>query len=470
MTEKKITRRDFIKLAGLTSAAVPLTTIVKKFGNEEIVKSPELYGDFLVRRLKVNDTPYEVDHSIYKRFDQKYEMFGRSTWDEEWMASVNHFDNMQAMMDNVPGLSQEDMAFYRASWTVATGNNTIGGSIGGYNQGLYSPTPIGDFSKGPPAPPWMWKNFGYTDEQASQLVKTASKFYGASMTGIAELKDDWLYDMYFDIGYTQPGTLFRGNIVREEADVGYYKENGDFVIPSDCNRVIVFAFEMDHEGHMYANGPAAAATGNGYSRMAFTAACVSDFIRNLGYKAVPAGNSTGLSVPMAIDAGLGENSRAGLLLTPKYGPRVRISKVITNMPLIPDKPIRFGAEKFCEVCGKCAEQCPGGAISNEEKTWTGNNASNNDGTFKWYNLHDNCLRYWRESGTSCSMCISVCPFNKPEGWLHEITRRLIGAESGPIDQLLLNLDEASGFGKMFKTKEEFTKFYTEKENFIHIKD
>jgi hypothetical protein len=78
-----------------------------------------------------------------------------------------------------------------------------------------------------------------------------------------------------------------------------------------------------------------AATGRGYSMMAYVASSVVHFIRDLGYKAIPCGNDTALSVPMAIDAGLGELGRHGILIAPKYGPRIRISKVFTDLPLGP---------------------------------------------------------------------------------------------------------------------------------------
>ena len=69
---------------------------------------------------------------------------------------------------------------------------------------------------------------------------------------------------------------------------------------------------------------------------------LAEFIRILGYKAIPMGNDTSLSIPLAIDAGLGELGRHGLLITPEYGPCVRLCKVFTDLPLEPDKPIQFG--------------------------------------------------------------------------------------------------------------------------------
>ncbi|MGQ9720439.1 MAG: hypothetical protein ACUVXA_03860 [Candidatus Jordarchaeum sp.] len=61
-------------------------------------------------------------------------------------------------------------------------------------------------------------------------------------------------------------------------------------------------------------------------------------------------------------AGLGEIGLNRLLITPEYGPRVRIGALITNANLIPDEPFN---EKLCmrEDCAICVEDCPMGAIS-----------------------------------------------------------------------------------------------------------
>jgi len=229
--------------------------------------------------------------------------------------------------------------------------------------------------------------------------------------------------------------------------------------------VIALAFEMDIDGiDASIGGPAAAATGNGYSRMTFTASCLAEFIRALGYHAIPSGNCTGLSIPIAIDAGLGELGRLGLLITPKYGPRVRLAKVITDMPLIPDNPISFGVTEFCEICGKCAKQCPGGAIPDVDRTYDPVDISNSAGIYRWPVDHPRCHLVWRQEGLDCATCIRSCPFNKPETWVHELARILIGVNSGPLNKLILKLDDAGSFGKQANPRS-----FWKKDRYIHIK-
>ena len=90
--------------------------------------------------------------------------------------------------------------------------------------------------------------------------------------------------------------------------------------------------------------------------------------------------------------------------------------------------------------------------------------STNPGVMKWPIDAELCYIGWEANGSGCGQCIRVCPFNKPEGWLHEATRILIGAKSGSLDNLLLKLDDASGYGD-----QEPRFIFWEGDNYIHIK-
>ena len=73
-----------------------------------------------------------------------------------------------------------------------------------------------------------------------------------------------------------------------------------------------------------------------------------------GRSNIPAGNDTALSIPIAAQAGLGELSRMGTLVTEEYGSRVRLAKVFTDLEIKPDRPKTFGVWAFCKRCKKCA--------------------------------------------------------------------------------------------------------------------
>jgi reductive dehalogenase len=296
--------------------------------------------------------------------------------------------------------------------------------------------------------PWNPADTGMNWEQASQAVKHAALFYGASLAGIAELNPLWLYSDHFS---PTPGDRARAIPVLMDGD-RFEQGVHAWYVPKSMNRVIALAFEEDF--YAIANSPgrlATGASGNGYSRMAFTASTLAEFIRGLGYRAIPAGNGVGLSIPMAIDAGLGQLGRLGFLITPKYGPRVRLAKVITDMPLLPDVPIDFGVTEFCESCLLCAEDCPSESISHGPRTWEGSSPSNNPGALKWYVHSESCYDF---NGFSCSNCKRVCPFTKPNNsWLHQIIRKVIDGRVDPVNKLMVNLDQASGYGQQLSDKQ-----------------
>lgn len=67
-------------------------------------------------------------------------------------------------------------------------------------------------------------------------------------------------------------------------------------------------------------------------------------------------------------AGLGCIGLHSLIVTPQYGPRVRMSGILTDAPLIAGKPL---TKSFCNNCGACEKACPAGAIGKgEENSFT----------------------------------------------------------------------------------------------------
>ena len=229
--------------------------------------------------------------------------------------------------------------------------------------------------------------------EAARLVKRAARFLGADLVGVAALDPRWVYSEVWLLDQQRRAPLR---------------------LPDDCRWAVVMAVAMD-AGTM-TPGPSAlgyAGTTAGYAAMAATTLAVAEFIRHLGFRAIATTNDTALSIPMAIDAGLGELSRSGMLMTPQYGPRQRLAKVITSLPLEPDRPIGFGVRAFCRTCGLCAAACPVSAVpSDPERTWSGPSVSSNPGVLKWYIDPDRCLEAWAAAGTACTTCIAVCPYNR----------------------------------------------------------
>ena len=143
-----------------------------------------------------------------------------------------------------------------------------------------------------------------------------------------------------------------------------------------------------------------------------------EYIESLGYRAeaVPAskklveGGTEG-SVShkaIAVMAGLGWQGKSLLLVTSKYGPRVRLSSVLTDMPLEFDSPIK----NRCGNCTKCIEACPAGAIRNVNTDF---HYSNRDESLDLDKCHNNTLKYMEVPGvgyTFCGQCIPVCPHGR----------------------------------------------------------
>ena len=134
-------------------------------------------------------------------------------------------------------------------------------------------------------------------------------------------------------------------------------------IPEGITNVIVLGKSMRHDlVRMSPTATAATSAAAGYAEDAVTLLALAQYIRSLGYQAIANQNDTNLAIPYAVQAGLGEYGRHGLVITKEYGPRVRFGRILTDMPLRHDKPISFGVEKTCEICRRCANNCPPQAI------------------------------------------------------------------------------------------------------------
>lgn len=358
------------------------------------------------------------------RFDQKNEMFKRRNWDVEIKPHGDRLYKTIKFQDR-NGYRKIDYALRNAAWNIeydfAFGNMKS-------NEGLYSWDHIAD----------KVIRFVETDgpvlnspEQNSIIVKKAARFFGANLVGVC---------------YAHPNLIYS-----HEYDLINNLDHHPLELPEECQHAVVMGIEMPYEETRYSPDTiSGAATGLGYSMQAIVANMMATFIRGLGYRAIPSGNDTALSIPLSIAAGLGELGRMGLLLTEKYGPRVRISKVFTDLPLAYDDYRPFGVEQFCKTCKKCAKRCPSQAISHNEPTTEGPTQSNFSGVRKWYINPEKCFLFWVKNWMDCNNCVMVCPFNKPAGILHDTVRALIRKKIPIVNRLMLWFDDMLGYGKAVK--------------------
>lgn len=198
----------------------------------------------------------------------------------------------------------------------------------------------------------------------------------------------------------------------------------DYGKPVELNHkyAIAFTVEMAHEFVQPApKGSIIMESSQQYFNAGQIAVQIADFLRKNGYEArahIDA-NYRVICPSVAQDAGLGTIGRMGLLMTPKLGPRVRIGVVTTNLPLTPNKkPIDSSVIQFCNLCKKCAVNCPSQAIHH-------NTISILKLIKPWKINHEKCFTYWSIAGTDCGKCIAVCPYSHPNNLIHNIVRAFI---------------------------------------------
>lgn len=172
--------------------------------------------------------------------------------------------------------------------------------------------------------------------------------------------------------------------------------------------IVVMAVAMDHDELATAPEPLSVIeVMRQYNRGTRTARALADFIRRAGYEAIPHGGPQAgpvLLIPPALEAGLGELGKHGSIINRELGSSFRLAGVLTDMPLVADRPDEFGADGFCESCQVCARACPPQAITHDKQLVRG--------VTRWYVDFEKCVPYFNET-FGCGICIAECPWSRP---------------------------------------------------------
>ena len=445
-TKKGVSRRNFLKIGGVTAVALQAGGLV--VAGKAAGSSSETYTgwesfnpatQFFNRKPFEFEGPAHVAVSEVRRPSHLTDyVFGRvATFQKAFEANPTWTpaDSVESL-----GVPPPLVAFYneypeRLEWDYRTFSETIPTNLkdqkiygnyfklaDAYSNGFTAhaaylpsaktPPEESDFmemQRGWPEPRPIGEQVPFkSPEKAAEFIKEVAHRYGATLVGITKAKLDFFYSE----GWAGC-----------PADYDYSK------LPAHWNYAIVIGVPMEWDTVLAS--PQASTSYEGYDRVSTSAIRLEGVLKNLGYAArasTPMTYYDCIVPPLAIEAGLGEVSRPGYCITPELGSNCRMAVVVTNLPMATDKPIDFGVADFCNSCKICATSCPSGAISladsPDEQEWGTGPVLR--GYKHWYINNGACYNFWRESmgPMGCRLCVAVCPYSRKDNWLHRAAREI----------------------------------------------
>lgn len=221
----------------------------------------------------------------------------------------------------------------------------------------------------------------------SRHIKSFAYFLGVDMVGICEVPK---YGLYADDQAGNPvDRKYRYAIVLVK------RQDPKSTLASDGNDWIINA-----------------CTHSAFMNLSCWSEAIADYIRRLGFEAMGSNNKNSLGVmpSLLIAAGIGESGRLGIAVNPFFGANYKAVAVMTNMELMPDKPIDFGLQEYCKTCGLCAQRCVSGAISKDNEIIEYNGYAK----YKFDYVRCATLQANTKKGGSCGRCMLTCPWNRPD--------------------------------------------------------
>jgi reductive dehalogenase len=432
----RLNRRDFLRAAGIGAGAAAVAGVTRSAAAREPGFEAATFSDPAGRPKRpwwvktVDEPTIEVDWDRMQRYNERTGtvrgpgMAGYVGEDEvDRLSEVAAKNEKQRMLDNVDGYTLKDQALSGAH--VGVGRSFLG------PQSTSTPEDRG-------VPKWTG-----TPEEAAKVIRAAMRHFGAASVGFIEL-DKNTRKLIYGVDPDGKELVFTDDTVASEDDDKRY-------IPNSCKYVIAYTVQMSTETMRRCPTPLASQTTSlAYRRGETIQASTQEFLRGLGYQCLgeSSTNALGIAPAFGVMAGLGELSRLNRLITPEFGPMVRVFKLLTDLPVAVDKPIDAGIMEFCKRCKKCAEACPSESLSFlDEPTWETQGGWNNPGHKAYFENSVTCMAYWREqAGTNCGICFAVCPFAKKDrAWIHEWVKA--GSSTAPfLDSFLRTMDDAFGYG------------------------
>ncbi|GAB4350999.1 MAG: hypothetical protein Kow0099_34870 [Candidatus Abyssubacteria bacterium] len=135
----------------------------------------------------------------------------------------------------------------------------------------------------------------------------------------------------------------------------------------------------------------------------------------------------------AVTAGLGVYGRSNLLVTERYGPRVRLASVMTTASLRPGRALK---KDLCADCGECVNACPARALTKPGVTdkrgcgrtvfeyglrglmrfareWTQSDAVSKANLIMGHRLRELWQSFMTGMYYTCFECQAACPVGRP---------------------------------------------------------
>ena len=379
-----------------------------------------------------------IDDTSYGRFDKRkcVLFYGRYLGEDQKAAVENKtFQRIvEGIRQNKPGLELKDIALMGAARLQSPnepecpGPNKPNVGVRSWTQvskSLLTPQKLGlPRYKGDP-------------REAAKIVKHAAKNFGACRVGITGLDRRHVYRWDCD-----------GKEIAFAPVETPYESEEKRVIPEKCKYVVVMLVEMSAAAVACYPFPIGSMMPLlSYNRIDQLTGATAEFIRGLGFTAIPSANDIAPNAPFAIEAGLGELCRMDKVINSEIGPMIRICKIFTDLPMELDHRRDAGITDFCKVCRRCVEACPVKAINaDREPSFEVPGPWVNPGHKTWHGDNLKCKTYSVSTGGTCGICLNVCPWNKPKGLIHSLIRATIKRTS-VFNKIFVAADKFFGYGK-----------------------
>lgn len=234
-----------------------------------------------------------------------------------------------------------------------------------------------------------------------QLRKSYRELYKQPKEPKLVISDRDLKDL---IAYSKE--LGAGHIRFAEVDNSYIFSNKVILYKN----AIVLSIEMKHEKIKTApSKPAEKEIFRTYYRLNYAANKIKAFLNERGYNA-QAGPALGGEVNyplLAQKAGIGAIGKHGMLITPNFGPSLRLAVVYTDIRnlAMAEKNDHMWIAEFCKTCNMCVKKCPAQAIYEDSVVFE-------DGTMQHIDYKKCAVPFSKQRG--CTVCVKECVFFKSD--------------------------------------------------------